>query len=301
MHVSQLELGVLELGDAPAELDALLGVLDGLLDGSLGQTQGLGGNTDTAAVQGLHGDTEALALLAQQAVLGDNAVLHNQLTGGGALDAHLLLVLAHGEAGVGALHDEGGDLLLLAAALVGGNAGDGKDHEHVGVAGVGDEDLGAVEDPVLPLLVQHGGGLLALGIGAGARLGQAERADPLAGAQLGQVILLLLLGAVLIDGSAAQGGVGGDDNAGGAADLAHLLDGHDIGQNVRAGAAVLLGEIDAHHPQLRHLLDGFLGERLVLVHPLGQGLDFIFGEVTVHLAEHFLLSGKVQIHLLPSS
>ncbi len=59
---------------------------------------------------------------------------------------------------------------------------------------------------------------------------------------------------------------------GGAADLAHLLDGHDIGQNVRAGAAVLLGEIDAHHPQLRHLLDGFLGERLVLVTHSARGL-----------------------------
>ena len=74
------------------------------------------------------------------------------------------------------------------------------DDEHVGVAGVGDEDLGAVEDPVLPLLVQHGHGLLALGVGAGAGLGQAEGAQPLAGAQLGQVLLLLLLGAVLIDG-----------------------------------------------------------------------------------------------------
>ncbi len=210
MHVSQLELGVLELGDAPAELDALLGVLDGLLDGSLGPDPGPGRQYRYGRRPGSSWRCEALALLAQQAVLGDNAVLHNQLTGGGALDAHLLLVLAHGEAGVGALHDEGGDLLLLAAALVGGNAGDGKDHEHVGVAGVGDEDLGAVGGiQFSPFSSSTAVVCWALGIGAGARLGQAERADPLAGAQLGQVILLLLLGAVLIDGSAAQGGVGG--------------------------------------------------------------------------------------------
>ena len=103
------------------------------------------------------------------------------------------------------------------------DAGHGDDHEHIGIAGVGDEDLGAVENPVLALLVQHGHGLLPLGVGAGAGLGQAEGAQPLAGAQLGQVLLLLLLGAVLIDGGRAQGGVGGEDNAGGAADLAHLF------------------------------------------------------------------------------
>ena len=169
------------------------------------------------------------------------------------------------------------------------------------IAGVGDEDLGAVENPVLALLVQHGHGLLPLGVGAGAGLGQAEGAQPLARAQLGQVFLLLLLGAVLIDGGRAQGGVGGHDNARGAAHLAQLLHAHGIAQHVRAGAAILLGEVDAQHAQLGHLLHRLLGERLVLVHPLGQGLDFVFGEVTVHLAEHFLLSGKVQIHLLPSS
>jgi hypothetical protein len=95
--------------------------------------------------------------------------------------------------------------------------------------------------------------------------------------------------------------VGGDDNASGGADLAHLLDGHDVGQNVRAGSAVLLGEVDTHHAQLGHLLDVLFRERLVLVHVFGHGLDFILGELAVHLAEHFLLLGQVQIHLLPSS
>ena len=39
MHFSQLELGVLELGDALAKLDTLLGVLDGLIHGTFAQTQ----------------------------------------------------------------------------------------------------------------------------------------------------------------------------------------------------------------------------------------------------------------------
>src|SRR5699024_6148837 len=154
--------------------------------------------------------------------------------GGGAADAHLLLRLADLEAGVGALNDEGGDLLLLAAALVQHGAGDGDDDEHVGVARVGDKDLGAVELPVVALV--HGVGLLDLGVGAGAGLGQAESADPLAAAQLGQVLGLLLRGAVLVDGGVAQRSVGRDDNARGAAALAHLLTGHDVVQHVAAGA-----------------------------------------------------------------
>ena len=46
------------------------------------------------------------------------------------------------------------------AALTSGLVGHGDDDEHIGVAGVGDEDLGAVQDVVLALLVQHGHGLL---------------------------------------------------------------------------------------------------------------------------------------------
>src|SRR5699024_8981090 len=196
LHLSQLELGVLELGDAAAELLALLDVGHGLVDGALSDAQSLGSDADTAAVQGSHGQLEAAALDAQQAVLGDQAVFHDQLAGGRAADAHLLLGLADLEAGVGALDDEGGDLFGLAAALVQHGAGDGNDDEHIGIAGVGDEDLGAVQQPAV--LTLHGVGLLALGVGAGAGLGQAESAQPLAAAQLGQVLGLLLGGAVLV-------------------------------------------------------------------------------------------------------
>ena len=58
-QVSQLELGVLLLEDRTAELLALLGVLDGLLDGALGDAQSLGGDADPAAVQRGHGQVEA--------------------------------------------------------------------------------------------------------------------------------------------------------------------------------------------------------------------------------------------------
>ena len=296
VHLSQLELGVLELGDALAELNALLGVLDGFLDSALAQAQGLRGDTDTAAVQGLHGDLEALALLTQHTVLGNDAILEDQVAGRTAANTHLLLVLALREALVVLLHDERGDLLHAATALVNGLAGDGDDHEGVSYVAVGDEALGAVQNVVLAGLVQHGGGLLALGIGAGAGLGQAESADLLAGAQVGQILHLLLLGAVLEDGGGAQGGVGGNDNSSGTADLGQLLDAHGVGEHISASAAVLLGEVNAHHAQLGHLLDGLHGEALFLVDLSGQGLDLVLREIAVHLANEQLFLRQMEIH-----
>ncbi|CAN4021913.1 Spermidine/putrescine-binding periplasmic protein, partial [Dysosmobacter welbionis] len=188
-HVGEGELGVLELADGLAELDTALGVGHGLFHGALGNAQSLGRDADAAAVQGLHGDLEALALLAQQVLLGNDAVGEHDLGGGGAVQAHLLFVLAHGEAGEAALHDEGGD---AAGAL--GLVGHGEDHEHVGHVAVGDEDLGAVEDIVVA--VQLGLGLALGGVGTGVGFGQAEGADLVALGQHGQVLGLLGLGAV---------------------------------------------------------------------------------------------------------
>jgi len=90
--------------------------------------------------------------------------------------------------------------------------------------------------------------------------------------------------------------VGGDDNAGGAANLGQLLNAHSIGQNVGASAAVLLGEVGAHHAQLSHLLHGLPGEALGLVDLLSQRLDFGLGELAVHLADHLMLFRQVKIH-----
>ena len=111
--------------------------------------------------------------------------------------------------------------------VAGLGVGHGKDNDGAGHSAVGDEALGAVEHIVVTL--QNSGGLLAGSVGAGVGLGQAESADLLAAEQVGQILHLLLLGAVLIDGGAAQRGVGGDDNTSGAADLGQLLHAHGVG------------------------------------------------------------------------
>src|SRR5690606_18999079 len=143
---------------------------------------------------------------ADQVASGTVEVHH---AGGVAVDAHLVLDRAAGNAvaltgrTIGVRqelrHDEQGDTL---GALRGvGQAGQHDVDDvarHVVLTG-GDEDLGAGN------LV----GTVGLGLGLGAqhaqvgtavRLGQAHGAGPLAGNQLGQVDMLLLVGTVLGDG-----------------------------------------------------------------------------------------------------
>ena len=111
LKVGHLELGVLELGDGFAKLLAFLRILNGLIHSTLSDTQSLRGDTDTAAVQGLHGDAEALAELAKEVFLRHFAVFENQLAGRAAADTHLQLFLADAEARHALLDDEGRDTL----------------------------------------------------------------------------------------------------------------------------------------------------------------------------------------------
>ena len=171
-------------------------------------------------------------------------------------------MLAAGEAGEAALHDERGDAVVARLGV-----GHSEHDEGVGHGTVGDEALRAVEHVVIA--VEHRDGLLTGGVGTGVGLGQTERADLAAGQEIGEVLLLLLLGAVLKNRRAAEGGVRRDDDRGGAADLRQFLDAHGVGKNVTAGAAVFLREVNAHHAELGHLFDGLHGEALFLIDLLG--------------------------------
>ena len=144
--------------------------------------------------------------------------------------------------------------------------------------------------------LQNGSGLLAGSIGTGVGFGQTESTQLAAGEQVGQILALLLLGAVLKNGRAAKRGVSGNDDSRGAAHLGQLLHAHGIGENVAAGAAVLLGEINTQHPQLGHLFDGLHGETLLFVEFLSQRLNLILCELAVHLTEHLLLVCQMKIH-----
>src|SRR3712207_7322452 len=109
--------------------------------------------------------------------------------------AHLAVRLALLVAGRPVGHDEARDLVVLGAR------GDRHDPGDVG-SRVGDELLGAVDHPVA--VVAPRARARVAGVRARLGLGQAERAEPLARAQLRQPLALLLLVAEDVDRLRAQ-------------------------------------------------------------------------------------------------
>ena len=207
------------------------------------------------------------------------------------MQAHLLLVLAHGEAGEAALHDERGDAL---GAL--GLVRHGKHPEHVGHIAVGDEDLAAVHHIVVTL--QAGLGLALGGVGTGVGLRQRECAHLMAGGQHGQILLLLLLGTVGQNGVAAQAVVRRHNVARGCALLRKLLHADRCGQRVCSRAAVLLGNAHAHHAQVEQLLDVLPGVLAGLVRLRCDGLHFVLSEFRHHLPDQLVLTAQIEIHVV---
>jgi hypothetical protein len=152
-------------------------------------------------VEGLHGDDEPLALLAQQVGGRDTCVLEDQLARGTGVDPHLALALAEREARRVLLDDE---RRRTAHTLL----RRGQRHERVDIrlTSIGDEDLRAVQYVLVP--VADGGHADRAGIASCRRLGQAESGQLLARCDLRQVLLFLFFGAVEQDREGSQAGAG---------------------------------------------------------------------------------------------
>ena len=179
-HVGQLEGDGLVGGERPAELDALLRVVERVLEGGAADAEGEAADHGTGALERGEGAEGAAASAGSrrcarrraEAVAGGHAaVLEDDVGGPGGADAHLLPDGAHGEAGRALLDGEGAEAAPLLALVLGG-----EDDVDVGDAAVGDEALGAVENVVVA--VADGGGGDVGDVGAGLRLGEAVGAQP---------------------------------------------------------------------------------------------------------------------------
>ena len=185
----------------------------------------------------------------------------------------------------------------LGVAVVAG-PGPGGDDVRAGLAGVGDEPLGAVEDPrpaVGPVL-ETGGGARPARVAAGARLGQAVRADDLAARHRDEEPRLLLGRPGEVERAAAEAGVGGDDQPERAPHPADLLDRDRVRQGVETGAALVLRERDAEPAELADPPDDLDREAPLALVLVDDRCDLGDHEIADGVAEQGVLRGEVEVH-----
>ncbi|MNO89273.1 hypothetical protein D3C76_807520 [compost metagenome] len=171
--------------------------------------------------------------------------------------------------------------------------GDGEDDGEIGVAGVADEVLAAVENEVVAFT--HGAGLDRIGIGTGARFGQGEAVDFLALDARQQVVVDLLAGAGHEDFRRPR-----DKHVQRPGDLGQLTFDQCLGQVVQATTAHLLRHvenIETGGDRLAADLRGQLRGDFVGAVDLGFiGQQFLLDEAAYRVHQHFLFLGQLEIH-----
>ena len=186
----------------------------------------------------------------------------------------------------------------ISARAVVARPGPGGDDVRPGLAGVGDEALAAVDDPraAVGTVLEARGRPRAARIAAGARLGQAVRADDLALGHRHEVALLLLVRPGEVERPAAEARVRRDDQPERAPDPADLLDRDGVGQRVEPGPALVLGDRDAEPAELADAPDDLGREApraLVLV---DDRRDLGHHEVADGVAQEDVLRREVEVH-----
>ena len=141
------------------------------------------------------------------------------------------------------------------------------------------------------------------GVGARVRLGQPERREPSAGREPRQPLALLLLVAEEVDRHRAERRVRGDGDRDRRVDARQLLDRDRVRDGVAARAAVLLGDRQAHEPELGELRDELVREARLAVELLGDRRHARLREVADGAPDQLLLVGQPEVHerILPSS
>ena len=289
LHVGDHELEPLELGDRLAELLPLSRVSDRVVERALGDPQRLGGDPGAGAVEHPHRDAEALALLAEPVLGGDDHVVEVQLGGVAAADPELAVDGRRGEPGrVLHVDDEGADPLAACAGCSTCENDDG-----IRDSAVGDPDLRSAQDVVVS--TPDGAGHHPSGVAARARLGERVGGELAAAGQVGEPSLLLGVGAGEDDRVAAQRLDGEDERARGA-DLGDLLDGDVEGQGAPAQPAVLGGEGQGEEVLLAEQLDHVPGELLGLVDLRRPGGDASARQLADRPLHHQLLLVEADVH-----
>ncbi|MNM84025.1 hypothetical protein D3C81_960970 [compost metagenome] len=189
-HVGQLERHPLIGADRLAELFAVRRPLQGDVQCPLSLANAVGSHHHPAGGKPGIGHFPALADFAQHLAGRDPAVIEEHLVGVITTVAHALGAAANSHARGATVNQEGGDrIALLAVVFIG--VGHREDNGEIGMPGMADEMLAAIEDKMVALT--HGAGLDGIGVGTGARFGQGKTVDLLTLDARQQVVVDLLI------------------------------------------------------------------------------------------------------------
>ena len=291
VHVGDLRLHQLKRADRFAELLAFAQVRDDHIEAGLHDAELQPGEHHALVIEPAHQHAHAAMQRPHDPLFGDEAIVEHQLSSGAAAHPHLVDLLANAEALVVLLDQEGGD-----PARSGFGRGLGIDHQGIGAGGVGDPELGAVEQE--PALCSIGAQLHRDNIRSRARFGHRQAADMFAADQLGQVPCLLLViapAADLVDAQVAVRAIAEPDRGAGPADFLYRDDMVEIAEPQPA-PFFLHG--DPVQPQLAHRRPQLVAREPVLgVSARGQRRDLLIGKAARRLADHHGAFGQGEIEV----
>ena len=283
-------------------MQLLLAVLQSDVCSTQGGTDEHGGEAQLAVSGGAQQLSEAVAGLAQDLVLGDHDVVHEDIIDLGAAIADLLPGGGDGVALAELVDDQAGDQVLAGLLVL------LQSEQDAGavITSVGDEALDAVElVGAIGLLLQTG--LQHLGVGTGLGLGESEGDGLLTAAAGSQILFLLLGGSIQVQSLQAQD-VHVQALTDGGRHAAEFLDDDSLLDVAHAKAVVLLGEGDADEAALSQLLVNVVGElgmllaiadlnHLTLLDLVDAGLQNGLSKVLRKVVDHLLVFIQFEFHV----
>ena len=218
------------------------------VEGGLRDPERLRGDPDAAAVERRHRDAEAAALLVEQPVAADARALDREIDGRRRVEAELLLLAR--DPHVLGVEDEARDAARAGRRRVGAR----EEEERPGARPVGDPLLRPGDRPAVAV----GGRAVVRSEPAsepepGSVSANAPSCSPRASG--GTKRARLLVGAEREDRQRRRARVHRDRHPDAGVGARELLEHEDVREEVGARAAVLLGDADAHQPELGELRD----------------------------------------------